>query len=307
MVAFYKSAGYGVVSITDHGKVTKLRCEGSPVYIPGVEVEARLGGSAPRYHVVLIGLDSPPPRGVASDADRLLEWAHDSGVFAFIAHPYWSSLSGEDLIRMSGYRGVEVYNHGCEVGISRGYSGPQWDYALSKGMLSYGLAVDDAHNYVIDALGGWVEVDVDEPDVEAVMRALMEGRFYSSSGVEIKRLELREGLLYVKTSGARVIRMLSADAKGAYLSVELLEKLSRSGSLPVSVEIWDDEVGRGFKLEVGREVAGSPVRVTGKLVNERFTELKVEGRLPLRGYVRVELVDGLGKAAWLNPLKIGGT
>jgi len=304
VVAFYESAGYRVISITDHGKITRLRREEGIVYIPGIEIETRLRSSAASYHVVLIGLDSPPPRAIASDLEKLLEWARDARIFAFIAHPYWSSLSGEDLAKVSGYQGVEVYNYGCEVEISRGYSGPHWDYALSRGVISYGLAVDDAHNYVVDALGGWVEIDVKELDEEEVMKALMEGKFYSSSGVRLEHLELREGLIHVKTNGAKVFKVLSAGARGAYLSVELLERLSKSDNLPVSVEIWEEEEGKGFRLEVGRETAGSSVKVTGRLVNGRFVELRVEGRLPLRRYARLELVDELGRAAWVNPVKV---
>ncbi|RLE95790.1 MAG: hypothetical protein DRJ96_07935 [Thermoprotei archaeon] len=164
--------------------------------------------------------------------------------------------------------------------------------------------MDDAHNYVVDALGGWVEIDVKELDEEEVMKALMEGKFYSSSGVRLEHLELREGLIHVKTNGAKVFKVLSAGARGAYLSVELLERLSKSDNLPVSVEMWEEEGGKGFRLEVGRETAGSSVKVTGRLVNGRFVELRVEGHLPLRRYARLELVDELGRAAWVNPVKV---
>jgi hypothetical protein len=292
VVAFYRRAGFGVVALTDHNKVTKVA---QPGFVPGIELEARAEGASGSYHVVVLGLSSEPPESVRRDANKLLEWSRDNGYFAFIAHPYWSMLSGEDLLRVRGYAGVEVYNHGCEVEISRGYSGPHWDYALSRGVASYGLAVDDSHNYSLDALGGWIALDIGEADGEEALRALLEGRFYASSGVAVESYEVGEGLLRVETSGAAHVKLLSGDTRGAYLSVELLERLASAEGLPVELERWEERGACFYRVKFGGTVA--EVQARGKSI----VRVELRGELPARKYARLELYDGEGRGAWLNP------
>ena len=296
VVAFYRRAGFGVVALTDHNKVTKVT---QPGFVPGIELEARADGASGSYHVVILGLGTEPPESVRRDANKLLEWSRDNGYFAFIAHPYWSMLSGEDLLRVQGYAGVEVYNHGCEVEISRGYSGPHWDYALSHGAASYGLAVDDVHNYSLDALGGWVFLDAGESDEEHSLRALSEGRFYASSGVEVKRYEIGEGLLRVETSGASQVKLLSGDTRGAYLSIELLEKLARAEGLPVELEKWEEEGARFYRVKLGKLTAEVEACDRG------IVRVELRGELPVKKYARIELYDAQGRGAWLNPFFTG--
>ena len=298
VVEFYANAGFGVVALTDHGKVTKARFK-EGLAMSGVELDVASTTSKARYHLVIVGLDSLPPENARRNIEDLLAWCKDNDFFAFIAHPYWSSLCGRDLVDVEGYVGVEVYNHGCEVEISRGYSGPHWDYALSKGVFSYGLAVDDAHAYSVDALGGWVELDVpSSDDEESVLKALKEGRFYSSSGLRVYRYEVARDRIQIETSGAAIIKLVSASAKGAYLSTSLLRKIASDENLPIEVEIWTDGPVEKFKLR-SRELV-----VEGALKQGLFTELEVRGQLPARRYVRIELLDQQGHAAWLNPLRL---
>lgn len=292
VVEFYGSAGYRVVSVTDHNKVT-LVSHPRVATITGTEIEVGSEKAASRYHVVILGLSEAPPQEARRSVEDLLYWSQESGCFAFIAHPYWSMLSGHDLVTVKGYHGIEVYNHGCEVEISRGYSGPHWDYALSNGAFSYGLAVDDAHRYTVDALGGWVEIDTDELDPSSVLKALMDGRFYASSGVTVESFEFSESLARVKTDGVLAVRMLSGDTRGAYLSVKMLKQLALS-ERSIETELWED----GFRVTFGQ------LKVEGKLERGRFTELEVKGVLPVKRFLRLELIGDAERAAWLNPVKV---
>lgn len=68
----------------------------------------------------------------------------------------------------------------------------------------WGLAVDDAHHYDEMRLGrinpgrGWVMVRAVELTIEALIAALEEGDFYSSSGVELASIEEVEGRLKIE-------------------------------------------------------------------------------------------------------------
>lgn len=291
-VEFYARAGFGAVSLTDHNKVTPVS-HPSVLTPPGVEVAAREEGVAGEYHVVIIGCGELPPESARKHASKLFDWCRDNGFYSFVAHPYWSMLSGSDLLKAGNPDGVEVYNHGCEVEISRGYSGPHWDYALSKGVMLQGLAVDDVHTYTVDALGGWVVLDLADHSVEALLEALKQGRFYASSGVEVEAYDVEQGRAWLKCSGAKIVKLLSGDTKGAYLSVSMLDKLAAAQPQLLEVERWED----GFRIRA------KDLRVEGRLRGGSIVELEIAGQLPVKGYMRVELIDG-EKAAWLNTVRL---
>lgn len=290
VVDFYANAGFSVVSITDHNKITQV-LHPHVLTPPGLEVAVRENGD--EFHIVVIGAEELPPMAVRSSVSHVFEWCRDNDLYAFLAHPYWSMLNAGDLLNLKSCYGVEVYNHGCEVEISRGYSGHHWDYVLSKGLMLQGLAVDDSHTYTVDSLGGWLEVDAESLDPEAVIKALKSGHFYASSGVKVESFEWENGFVRIKTYGANVVKLLSGDTKGAYLSFNLLRKLANTEGLPLEVEYWEE----GFRIK-SREVT-----VEGKLRANLFVEVVMRGQIPARGYARLELVEGLC-SAWLNPVKV---
>ena len=47
-----------------------------------------------------------------------------------MAHPYWSSLTVNDLMRLHGYLGLERFNPICLLSIRKGYSTIRWDDLL---------------------------------------------------------------------------------------------------------------------------------------------------------------------------------
>jgi hypothetical protein len=70
-----------------------------------------------------------------------------------------------------------------------------WDAILSRGVLLYGLAVDDAHHFkrhddrTASRPGqGWIHVRADTLTSRALLEAMERGDFYSSTGVELAEL-----------------------------------------------------------------------------------------------------------------------
>ena len=70
-----------------------------------------------------------------------------------------------------------------------------WDGVLSAGRVIFGVATDDSHNYKDFHPGrsnpgrGWIVVQAEALEVEAILDGLSHGRFYSSTGVELAALE----------------------------------------------------------------------------------------------------------------------
>jgi len=136
------------------------------------------------------------------------------GGFSQINHPQWFwGMSGELLAELAsrGARLVEIAN----VQFPKWNAGDAdhpgmeavWDAALVKGATIWGVATDDAHDYRADgkgeypAGGGWVVVRVAERDPKAIAAALASGQFYSSTGVELARVEVADGALHVAVAG----------------------------------------------------------------------------------------------------------
>lgn len=298
VLKFYKNAGYGFVSITDHNRLTRVSAD-DLVTIPGVEINLGRTALGYDYHVVIIGLEEMPSENVRRGIQELIDWAKSQDLFVFIAHPYWSMLSMEDLLRLERYDAIEVFNTGCEVEISRGYSGVYWDYLLHAGRSVFGVAVDDTHHYSFDALGGWVVASVPEPSALEVLKSLKGGNFYSSSGPEIKRYRVERTLVEVESTKFTALRIFSGKMRGIYFNTDFL-KVVREKKLEFVKEF----------VESGEDgVYSAHARLEGGItldlsLGENFTKFKIEGNLPLEKYVRIEVIDEKGRAAWLNPVRI---
>ncbi|MEZ6056530.1 MAG: hypothetical protein R3C01_07485 [Planctomycetaceae bacterium] len=121
-------------------------------------------------------------------------------------HPNFGyAITAEELMQVQGEQFFEVYNGHTSVnnhGDKRHASTERiWDIVLTKRLaelglpLMYGLAADDGHRYhnipsrASEPGRGWVHVLSTELTPAALIEAMEAGRFYSSSGVRLKRVE----------------------------------------------------------------------------------------------------------------------
>jgi len=153
------------------------------------------------------------PMGGASIAEvmqnninQVLEQRKETGIpmIPHINHPnFHYSITLDDMISLKGERFFEVYNGHPAVhnmGDSTRISTEEmWDlinisYLKNDKPLMYGLATDDSHNYHnkgkswSNAGRGWVMVQADTLSAVSLIHALESGNFYSSTGVELKKL-----------------------------------------------------------------------------------------------------------------------
>ena len=121
-----------------------------------------------------------------------------TGGIAFINHPnFVDGVQAADIIPAKNVTHIEVFNGhpACyNWGNDRHVSvGAKWDEILSAGRLVYGVAADDAHNYIKTGRRyacpgrGWIMVDAPSVDAQSILDAIAEGRFYASSGVMLDR------------------------------------------------------------------------------------------------------------------------
>ncbi|MGB9620077.1 MAG: CehA/McbA family metallohydrolase [Armatimonadota bacterium] len=214
---YYADQGYHFLSITDHGRCVdpaEVRCAGL-LLIPGVELHSSsLDEPAAPLHVNGFGVTSFAnfERGpTEATLQNLIDAVVGSGGIAQINHPNFGfAFDHTHMMQTRGARLLEVYN-GHPAVYSEGddeHIGVEgmWDHLLTAGMLIYGTAVDDAHHFTGDfqpnranPSRGWVWTRVNSrtPNAYEVLRALVVGDFYATTGVELEDVFVDAWTLHV--------------------------------------------------------------------------------------------------------------
>jgi hypothetical protein len=208
-LAQHREAGYDVVAVTDHWKTNDLTpyTDEKFLAINSMEAHPQTATGAPAHHFVC--LDLPHPFELAKDlpAQELIDKVRDAGGKVIYAHPYWTAHTLEELLEVSGYIGVEVYNSHCDLAAAKGYSYVHIDQLLNKGKVFSLTSVDDIHRS--NWLGlGWTMIKADALNKAAVMDAIEKGSFYASCGPVIEDCRIEDGEIKITTSAAEKIRFL---------------------------------------------------------------------------------------------------
>ncbi len=274
-IRWHNDHGYDFVSITDHNRVTLYEQDGRCLVIPGVEISAHRESTRTDYHVVTVGVrDMPLPH--MQDPQDTIDAVNHAGGLCFIAHPYWHDHTLEDLLPLKGHIGIEIFNTSCWVEIQRGHALSHWDALLRRGPMLWGLATDDSHWKYQDHGYGWIMLKTEDFSEMGVLAALRNGQFYATNGPEIHDIQLEGNKVHVRCSPARSIYAL-----GQYYYS------------PNSVNCWDG-------LPVGEPMVDILGRINSfPLITE--ATLTLDNR---QNYLRVEVVDALGRSAWSNPISL---
>lgn len=192
-----------------------------------------------------------------NNIDQVLAQRKKTGVpiMPHINHPnFFYAVSLNDMIALNGERFFEVYN-GHPVVHNMGDSThisteEMWDminiaYLENGKPIMYGLATDDSHNYHrkgrkwSNAGRGWVMVQADTLSASALINAMEDGKFYSSTGVELDEISFKDGKLSVTVAEepgvSYKITFLGSTIEGASP-----EEFSSAAGAEASFEITDD-------------------------------------------------------------------
>ena len=218
----YKAEGYDFLAITDHFvglhdyplTAANLAAIKNFTTIIGAELHTGAMENGEIWHILAVGLpadfeppDSPnyTPKAGQETAPVLARRAHDAGAFVAIAHPEWSQMSLSDAASVTAAHAVEIYNHSCHVGCDRGRGFYIYEQLLTGGAKLALCATDDAHFNEPDHFGGWVMVRAEENTSEALVTALKEGAFYSSTGPSIHNIVWDNDKVEVTSSAASAV------------------------------------------------------------------------------------------------------
>jgi hypothetical protein len=207
VVEDYAARGYDFVAVSDHDTFTdpaEHRSSPGPVVLPAVEV------TADGPHTLHVGATG----AVHPDADRqsVVDAVRDDGGIAIPAHPNWQERFAHwphaDLERIEGYAGIEIYNGLIEHHPGAATATDRWDRLLAAGRRVWGFANDDSHR-PWEVARGWNVVRAADRTPAAILDALASGRFYASTGVTVRRIDVSGGELAVETADADRVRLVS--------------------------------------------------------------------------------------------------
>lgn len=224
----YRSRGYDFISVTDHFLPHAHFRKGEPgfctvtdasphdddgfITIPGAELHGPAMENGETWHIVAVGLPVDfADLGDGESGPEVARRASEAGAFVGLAHPHWNVVSERDALAVVDIiDAVEIYNHGCEVEVSRGYGLHMAEMLLNKGHRVTQYAADDAHfkhrrGTFSDAFGGWVQVKASALTPDAIVAALKAGDYYSSTGPEIHDIQVDEGTVRVASSPVETI------------------------------------------------------------------------------------------------------
>lgn len=211
VVRWYRDHGYHFIVISDHDFLTDTTfLDTDPnddfILIPGVEISDSFEKTPIHVNAINVREVITPRRGknIRETLQNNIDAVVEGGGLAQINHPNWRwAFADEEMTRLKGARLFEVYNYSynCNNFGAGGKPGMEeiWDRILSRGILMYGVASDDAHDYTgefnhsrSNPGTGWIMVRSEELTPDAVTAALARGDFYATNGIRLKDLRTSE-------------------------------------------------------------------------------------------------------------------
>lgn len=202
VLSAYREAGYDFVAITDHFEaeyghsVTFAAAPPGLTVIPAAEFSTGAWSKRSTCWVAAVGL--PPGFSTAAPEGglRAIAAAKEAGAWTILLHPrlnHWRPFeAGQPHPVLELIDAVEIYSHSVAATWPDQADGSSVaDELLEAGLRLKLAAADDAHFvHPRDRFGAWVMVAADRPDEGGVIEALRKGRYYSTQGPRLDRVEL---------------------------------------------------------------------------------------------------------------------
>lgn len=185
----YKNRGYEVLFITDHNVMTDAEFMSEPTFLcinsEEISFQKHINGFFIKH---TIAPDNMSPQ-IAIDSIKahngLAQFNHP--IKTLVGHDW--SYTALEFLALHDLDLIEIYNFGTESTFAP-FNHQVWDSVLTAGKIIWGTATDDMHD--LSTIGvqsidrGWVMLWLCELNRDSVFNALKNGRFYSSTGVEIQ-------------------------------------------------------------------------------------------------------------------------
>lgn len=241
--ALYRARGYQFLCLSEHDIYTDFSSEFNTedfIILPGIEYSAILyqdaesGRRMKIHHLhgilgtremqarakepLLTHMQHIPPMKFYGDwdgakvAQEMADMLGRHGLVTTYNHPIWSRVEQEEFVHTQGPAMLEIFNYDTVLESDTGYDVTYWDHMLRAGHHINAFASDDNHNDGLeDSCGGWVCVNADKLDQDAIVRELIRGNYYSSAGPEIREWYIEDGIVHVSCSPVNRITFVAGN------------------------------------------------------------------------------------------------
>lgn len=279
VVRWYREHDYQFLVLSDHNFLTSVDgvnalfgADQQFLVIPGEEVTDRFETKS--IHVNGLNVDTlVMPQGggsVLETVQRNVDAIRAANGVPHINHPNFGwSISADELARVKNNKLFEIFNGHPMVNNVGGGGSPgleaMWDTILSRGVLLYGIAVDDAHHFKRpwDAEAsrpgqGWIYVRAERLGADAILEAMERGDFYASTGVVL----------------------LDYQVSPASMTLSVHQRFFEKYRIQF--------IGRGGRVLWEAQSSSATYQIRGD-----------------EGYVRAKVYDSNGRFAWTQPVVVG--
>lgn len=278
VVRWYRDNRYHFLVLTDHNYLTSvdglnalMGADERFLVIRGEEVTDRYDNK-PLHVNGLNASQLVAPQGGASVSEvlqRNVDAIRAARGVPHINHPNFGwAITTDELAQVRNNNLFEVYNGHPQTNNLGGGAAPgleeMWDAILSRGILLYGIAVDDAHVFkrpddraAARPGQGWVVVRAPRLAAKDILDAMERGDFYASTGVTLTEYS---------TSTTRIALTIAPQGTTRFRVVF---------------------IGKG-----------------GRVLSEAVTATAAYDIKGDEGYVRAKVIDSNGRMAWTQPVMV---
>lgn len=209
VIRWYRDHGYNFIAITDHDHVTEVKYLDTDdkddfLLIQGEEVSDSFEGTPIHLNALNTKTVIDPQKGgsIVETLQNDIDAIHKAGAVPQINHPNWKwSFTDVEMSQLTDILLFELYNicYDCNNFSAGGHSGMEaiWDRILSRGIIMYGVASDDAHDYLgefhqknSNPGTAWIMVRAEKLHPDAILAAMERGDFYATVGVMLKDIQI---------------------------------------------------------------------------------------------------------------------
>jgi hypothetical protein len=245
-IAWYRSHGYQFLALTDHNILSRPARYASlqePGFVLLSGEEITMTGNKRQVHVNALCTQTRIPGGAFGSAAAALSTAISQvrmqGGVAIVNHPNFDwALSAADVTDARDAALLEIASGHPYVHSAGDATHPShealWDIALSSGADFMGVGVDDEHHIDVSsdppATPGraWIATFGEVTDAAPICAALGLGDLYASTGVDLKRITVRDQryevepvqahavVVFVGAGGRELARVRPKDGPAVY-------------------------------------------------------------------------------------------
>ncbi len=214
---WYRDHGYSILAITDHSKYRQYPELSTDDFLMIAAFEAtKMICADPKfpklkYHLCHMNFWAKDPATSVFEPEpevydigtinQYVARMKKNGWLCSLNHPGWSFMTNEEVNQIRGVDAFEVYNHISEYLDNNGSDPSYYSQYLKSGNFAYAIAVDDAHtgynaegklDAYSDMGGGWIMISMPRLGYPEFVEAFENGRFYATTGPEIKECYIDE-------------------------------------------------------------------------------------------------------------------